>query len=82
VIVGWETAVRDPARLNALERSCLVSSGPEGAFDRLIELAAELIGLPQGCITLVDGVRTTAKASVGSPEGSQLYAPIEQSFCR
>jgi GAF domain-containing protein len=82
MIVGWETAVNDPARLTALRRSGLVGTGPEDAFDRLIELAAELVGLPRGCITLVDSERTTAKASVGFPEGSQLYAPIEQSFCR
>jgi sigma-B regulation protein RsbU (phosphoserine phosphatase) len=82
MISGWETAVRDLVRLTALERSGLVGSGPEDAFDRLIELAAELVGLPRGCITLVDGERTTAKASTGFPEGSQLYASIEQSFCR
>jgi len=82
VIVGWETTLRDPTRLTALVRSGLVGSGPEDAFDRLIELAAALVGLPRGCITLVDSDRTTAKASIGFPEGSQLFAPIEQSFCR
>jgi sigma-B regulation protein RsbU (phosphoserine phosphatase) len=82
VIVGWETELRDQVRLAALERSGLVGTGPEDAFDRLSELAAELVGLPRGCITLVDGDRTTAKASTGFPEGSLLYAPVERSFCR
>jgi GAF domain-containing protein len=82
VIVGWEASVRDPARLAALARSGLVGSGPDHGFDRLIELAAELVGLPRGCITLVDGARTTATAAVGFPEGSHLHAPIDQSFCR
>ena len=78
----WEIAVRDPARLAALERSGLVGTGPEDAFDRLIELAAKLIGVRTGCITLVDAIRTTAKSSVGFPEGLPLTLPIEQSFCR
>jgi sigma-B regulation protein RsbU (phosphoserine phosphatase) len=80
--ITWERAVRDPARLAALARSGLVGTGPEDAFDRLIELAAKLIGIRAGCITLVDGVRTTAKSSVGFPEGLSLVLPIEQSFCR
>jgi GAF domain-containing protein len=82
VIVGWEAAVRDLDRLAALARSGLIGSGPDHAFDRLIELAAQLVGLPRGCITLVDGALTTATAAIGFPEGSSLYAPIEQSFCR
>jgi phosphoserine phosphatase RsbU/P len=78
----WELAVRDPSRLAALESSGLVGTGPEDAFDRLIELAAKLTGIRTGCITLVDAVRTTAKSSVGFPEGLPLFLPIEQSFCR
>jgi GAF domain-containing protein len=80
--ITWEVGVHDPARLVALERSGLVGTGPEDAFDRLIELAARLIGIHSGCITLVDAVRTTAKSSVGFPEGLPLFLPIEQSFCR
>ena len=56
--------------------------GPEDAFDRLIELAVEVIGVPRGVIALVDSERTTAMSSVGFPEGLELYAPIELSFCR
>jgi sigma-B regulation protein RsbU (phosphoserine phosphatase) len=82
VTTTWELAVGDPERLAALERSGLVGTGPEDVFDRLLELAAKLIGIRTGCITLVDGHRTTAKSSVGFPEGLPLYLPIEQSFCR
>jgi len=78
----WEPAVRDPRRLAALEMSGLVGSGPDDAFDRLIELATELIGVSRGCITLVDSVRTTAMSAVGFPEGLATYAPVEHSFCR
>jgi len=80
--IEWETGVADPKRIAALERSGLVGSGPEDAFDRLIELAVELTGAPRGCITLVDTRRTTAKSGVGFPEGLKLFAPVEQSFCR
>jgi sigma-B regulation protein RsbU (phosphoserine phosphatase) len=47
-----------------------------------MELAVELTGIPRGCITLVDAERTTAKSSAGFPEGSPLYALIDESFCR
>ncbi len=80
--IAWETAVRNPGRLRALEQSGLVDSGPEDAFDRLIELAAELTGVPRGCITLVDGEQTIAKSAVGFPAAAILAAPIELSFCR
>jgi GAF domain-containing protein len=78
----WEAAVRDPERIAALESSGLVGTGPEDSFDRLIELAVEVIGAPRGCIALVDTERTTAKSAVGFPEGVQLSAPVELSFCR
>lgn len=82
VTTGWEVAVRDPARLEAVARSGLAGSGPEDAFDRLIELAVEVVGVRRGCITFVDAVRTTAKSAIGFPEGTLLLAPVERSFCR
>ena len=78
----WELGVRNPGRLAAVMESGLIGMGPEDAFDRLIELAVELIGVPRGVIALVDSERTTAMSSVGFPEGLELYAPIELSFCR
>ena len=81
-MIAWEGAVRDHVRLEALADSSLVGTGPEDAFDRLIELAVELTGVPRGCITLVDAERTTAKSAVGFPEGVDLFAPVEHSFCR
>jgi GAF domain-containing protein len=55
---------------------------PDDAFDRLLELAVELIGVPRGVIALVDSERTTALSAVGFPEGLALFAPINRSFCR
>lgn len=80
--IEWEAGVRDPARLAALERSASLGTGPEDAFDRLTELAVELVGVPRACITLADAKYTTAKSIIGFPEGSPRFAPIEQSFCR
>ena len=79
---SWKDVVRDRARVATVVRTGLVGTGPEDAFDRLIELAADLVGVPRGCITLVDAERTTAKSVLGFPEGAPTFAPIEQSFCR
>jgi sigma-B regulation protein RsbU (phosphoserine phosphatase) len=82
MITEWEHGVRDPVRLAAVRRSGLVGLPPEDAFDRLIELAAELTGAPRACITLVDATHTSAMSSVGFPLDLTLAAPIEVSFCR
>jgi GAF domain-containing protein len=78
----WESKVRDVGRLSALDRSGLVGISPDDSFDRLIELASELTGVPRGCITLVDAEHSSAMSSIGFPEGPPLAAPIEQAFCR
>jgi sigma-B regulation protein RsbU (phosphoserine phosphatase) len=78
----WKKGVVDPVRLAAVEHSGFVGTGREEAFDRLLELAVELTGVPRACITLVDEEHTTAMSSIGFPEGSPLSAPVDQSFCR
>jgi phosphoserine phosphatase RsbU/P len=78
----WERAVRDADRLSAVDRSGLVGMSPDDTFDRLIELAAKLTGVPRGCITLVDAEHSSAMSSIGFPEGPSLVAPIEKAFCR
>ena len=80
--LGWEREVRSPERLAAVDRSGLVGIGPEDPFDRLIELAVELIDVSCGVIALVDFEYTTAMSAVGFPEGLPRLAPIDQSFCR
>jgi sigma-B regulation protein RsbU (phosphoserine phosphatase) len=80
--VDWESGVRDPLRLAAVNRSGMVGIGPEDEFDRLIELAVALIDVSRGLIALVDSERTTAMSAVGFPEGLTLSAPVELSFCR
>jgi GAF domain-containing protein len=75
--VEWESAVRDVARLAALERSALPKFGQKDAFDGLLELAVTVTGAPRGVITFVNAI-----SGVGVPEGLELAAPIEYSFCR
>jgi phosphoserine phosphatase RsbU/P len=82
VVSAWEAGIRDPSRIAALERSGLLESGPEDPFDRLTELAAEIIGAPWTCITLVDANRYVFKSAVGIPEGAAQPGFVEQSFCR
>jgi sigma-B regulation protein RsbU (phosphoserine phosphatase) len=79
---GWESGVRSPARLGALDESGLAGTGPEDAFDRLIELALALIDVPRAAITLVDAKHTAAKACLGFRGEGLWVVPVEQSFCR
>jgi GAF domain-containing protein len=82
VITNWQLGVLDPGRLGAVRRSGLIDMGPDDAFDRLLELAAELTGAPRACITLVDSTHTRALSAVGFPQQLVLVAPIELSLCR
>ncbi|MBP0492522.1 PAS domain S-box protein [Roseomonas indoligenes] len=52
-------------RLAALERTQLLDTPPEQAFDDLVRLAAELTGAPMAAIHLVDRDRQWAKAETG-----------------
>jgi phosphoserine phosphatase RsbU/P len=80
--IEWQSAVRDVGRLAALERSALAEVDHEDAFDRLLELAITITGAPRGVITFVNAEKTTAISGFGFPEGLDLQAPIEYSFCR
>jgi GAF domain-containing protein len=80
--MSWEDGVRDPSRIAALERSGLLGTGAEDAFDRLTELAAELVGAPRACMTLVDAEQYTFKSAVGIAEGAAVPGLVEESFCR
>jgi len=80
--IAWESEVRDADRLDAVRDSGLAALLREDDFDRLIELAIEVTGAPRGCITFVSADTTTAFSAFGFPEGLDLFAPVEQSFCR
>ena len=81
-MIEWETEVRDSNRLAALRNTGLVGSGPEDAFDQLVELAVKLTGAKCGGISLVDAEKVTCKSSLGLPEGEPLSLRVTDTFCR
>ncbi len=63
-------AAGHPARLEAVRRTGLVTSGPEAAFDRLAGLAARLLQAPSAFITVMDEHRVYRKAATGPPSAA------------
>ena len=80
--IFWEKGVSDPERLVALEKSGLVGTVSEDAFDRLIELATELTGAPRGCVTLVNAENFTYMSAIGISDDAPHSGQIADSFCR
>ena len=66
-------------RLAALERSGLMDSEREDAFDRLTRLAARLLGVPVSLVSLVDDRRQYFKSAVGL---ELRETPLAHSFCQ
>ncbi|WP_138468291.1 HWE histidine kinase domain-containing protein [Poseidonocella sp. HB161398] len=79
-----EDRLKDPDRLTALERSALLDTLPEEAFDRAVRLATSVIGAPVGLLSLVDSERQFFKAQTGLPEAVACNrgTPLSQSFCQ
>lgn len=74
--------VFDPERLAAVEATGMVGSLPEGTFDRLASLAAEILDAPLAFVTAVDSERSWYKSLVGGPVDAQRWGPVEESFCQ
>lgn len=76
--------IHDPARLDALQRSGLLDSPPEEAFDRLARLASRLLNAPVALVSLIDADRQFFKACLGLPEpwASWRQTPLSHSFCQ
>ena len=81
---GVPSVVRDPARLAALQRTLLLDSPAEPAFDRLTHLAARILHVPIALVSLVDHERQFFKSAVGLPEpwASLRQTPLSHSFCQ
>lgn len=74
--------VQEPARLAAVARSGLadaVASSP--SFQRLVDLAAELVDAPLGFFTMVDADTSWYLAATGMP-ADVASGPVEASFCK
>ncbi|CAN5615472.1 hypothetical protein BH20ACT2_BH20ACT2_20190 [soil metagenome] len=74
--------VGDAARLAAVAATGLAATPPEEPFDRLVRLAATVLGTPSAFLTIVDDKRSWFKACVGVPAGAERSTPVEMSFCQ
>lgn len=71
-------------RRKALERTGLLDTPREEAFDRLTMLACALLGTPVALVSLVDSDRQFFKSQQGLPEpwASRRETPLSHSFCQ
>lgn len=74
----YPVALNEQQRLVALERSGLIDSAPEDAFDRLVWLAANTLEAPIALVTLLTPTRQFFKARVGL---DMIDTPRSWAFC-
>lgn len=73
---------RDPARLEAVERTGLLDSPIEESFDALTRLAARLLRVPASFISILDGERDFYKSQVGFAPPLALARQLSgRTFC-
>ncbi|MFN9472603.1 diguanylate cyclase [Acidovorax sp.] len=82
--VSIHTALADPRRLAAVQRTGLLDSAPEETFDRLTRLASRLTGAPVVFVSLLDRGRdfhmsTALGPGVAAPGGSRDQ--MGRTFC-
>lgn len=79
-----EAVITDPDRLRLLERTDLLDSPPEEAFDRFTALAAKITHMPVVFVSFLDGSRQFFKSAVGLPEplASIRETPLEHTICQ
>jgi GAF domain-containing protein len=77
-------SISDPARLAALRHLFLLDSPVNRSFDRLTELAAQLLEAPVSLLTLIDSDRQFFLSSAGLPEPirSARQTPLGLSICK
>lgn len=74
----------DALRLGTLKRTGLLDSPSESVFDRLVQLAARIVGAPVSLVSLVDDHRQFFKAQCGlpAPLDEERETPLSHSFCQ
>ena len=74
----------DPARLEALEKTGLMDSMEETAFNRAVRVAIAATGAPVSLVSLVDDRRQFFKAQMGlqPPVKDARETPLSHSFCQ
>src|ERR1700680_226145 len=77
-------ALSSTERLAALDRTGLLDSAPDKAFDLLTRLASRTLKAPISLVSLGDDRRQFFKSSVGLPEpwSSLRETPLSHSFCQ
>jgi two-component sensor histidine kinase len=77
-------ASKSQDRLSVLQKTGLLDSPPEPAFDRVTRFATRLLGVPVSLVSLVDADRQFFKSAVGLPEpwASLRETPLTHSFCK
>jgi predicted signal transduction protein with EAL and GGDEF domain len=68
----------EPQRMAELRGFGILDTEPDEDYDRLVQLATALCGVPMGALTLVDGGRQWYKSRVGLPVAQ---IPRDKSFC-
>jgi PAS domain S-box-containing protein len=78
------SVLADPGRLAAVRRTNLLDISTEESFNRLVRLAARVLGTPMAMVSLIDEDRQLLKASIGLPEpwASSRQTPLEHSLCQ
>lgn len=81
---GAPPAVGDPTRLATLRRSGLLEDSEEPTFDRITDLAADLLDAPVAFVSLVDEDRQIFKSSCGFPKplATAGETPLDLSYCQ
>ncbi|MBX3500475.1 MAG: PAS domain S-box protein [Alphaproteobacteria bacterium] len=59
------TVLRDAARLEAMRACDLLDTGPEAAFERIVDLAIAMFGVPMAAVSVIDADREWFKARRG-----------------
>ena len=79
-----DRAIEEKTRLEAVQRTSLLDSPPEEAFDRLTRLATTVFRVPVALVALRDRERMWFKSQCGLPEPleSLRQTPLKSSFCR
>lgn len=65
----------ETARLETLERFCILDTPPEPAFDRVTRLVCAIFKTPMANITLIDGHRQWFKSRIGMDESETDRGP-------
>lgn len=78
------TVITNPDRLGALRRLLLLDTPANPTFDRLTQLAAQLLEAPIALLTLIDTDRQFLLSAVGLPEPfcSDRQTSLDYSICQ